>query len=195
MRSLAPGDCEFIGERLAVNKGAKSLGCCLLAVAGRAVSVSGGQRSLFCGVRAFQGGTLALPGGADDDLGAGDRARAVIACANTVALCHGEIARVGGDVGCPRGKIAGVRDGVALGGGGQSRLRVLIAIRSAGLAHDVRRAVARLIGNVLHPADSVRLRQVPRPRPWMSGQLVTAPGSALCECNRSTRPVAAPPIA
>jgi hypothetical protein len=76
-----------------------------------------------------------LSGRTDDDLRAGDGTRAVRVLRRCVVLGHRQITRVGGEVACQRGEIAGVRDRVALAGGVQSRLSALPALTRRALAH------------------------------------------------------------
>lgn len=121
-------------ERLAVHEGAQPLTGGLFAVVCGGLAVLGGKRSLGGGLRAVLRRTLALSGCFGDSLGARDRTLIEFPLVGGVALCHREIARVGGPVSRKRGEITGVRGRVTLAGGVQSRLGAVLAAQGAALA-------------------------------------------------------------
>jgi hypothetical protein len=86
-----------------------------------ATAVVGGQLALLGGLRAMPSGTLALSSCTDDDLGAGDSARAVLLLRRGVALAHLQITRRGSKVSRQRREIAGARNLVTLASGVQTR--------------------------------------------------------------------------
>lgn len=165
------GERDLACERLAVDEGAQPLVGRPFAVLCCGLTVLGGERALLGGLCAALRGALALTSGADEPVGAGQRAR-VGALLSGLTLCDRQIARLGGLVSRARREVAGVGDRVAPGGCLQAPAGGLLALASVLLA---------LAGGALThvPAELVRTRVDARREVAIAGGLIAVGGQLV----------------